>query len=149
MRDFKRLQTDPPEGVAAAPCDDDIFRWKAVIFGPDDSIWSNATLRLTMVFSEEYPARPPEVQFVSSVFHPNVYSNGKICIDILQNQWTSIYDISSILTSLQSLLTDPNSSSPANADAARLFNEDRTEYNRRVRECVEQSLMEEDDDDDE
>ena len=33
MRDFKRMQNDPPEGVNGAPCDNDIMKWHAVIFG--------------------------------------------------------------------------------------------------------------------
>lgn len=40
---------------------------------------------------------------------------------------------------LQSLLCDPNPNSPANSEAARLFSENRREYNRRVKEIVEQS----------
>jgi ubiquitin-conjugating enzyme E2 A len=71
-----------------------------------------------------------------------VYANGEICLDILQNKWTSIYDTSAVLTSIQSLLCDPNPNSPANAEAARLFREDKREYHRRVRACVEQSWEE-------
>ena len=33
MRDFKRLQHDPPEGISGAPCDNNIMKWNAVIFG--------------------------------------------------------------------------------------------------------------------
>ena len=33
MRDFKRMQNDPPEGVNGAPQDNDIMKWHAVIFG--------------------------------------------------------------------------------------------------------------------
>lgn len=72
---------------------------------------------------------------------PSVYNDGQICLDILQNQWSPIYDISAILTSIQSLLCDPNPNSPANSEAARLFQENRREYNRRVREIVEQSWV--------
>ena len=68
-----------------------------------------------------------------------VYSDGKICIDILQNQWSPIYDISGILTSIQSLLSDPNPASPANAEASQLYEGDRRAYNKRVRETVEES----------
>ena len=50
-----------------------------------------------------------------------VYADGSICLDILQNQWSPIYDISAILTSIQSLLCDPNPNSPANSEAARLY----------------------------
>jgi hypothetical protein len=30
MRDFRRLQSDPPQGVTGAPMDDDIMKWTAV-----------------------------------------------------------------------------------------------------------------------
>jgi ubiquitin-conjugating enzyme E2 A len=67
------------------------------------------------------------MRFTTKMFHPNIYSNGEICLDILQNQWSPIYDISAILTSVQSLLTDPNPNSPANSEAAQLWNENRRE----------------------
>jgi len=73
------------------------------------------------------------------MFHPNVYASGQICLDILQNQWSPIYDIAAILTSIQSLLTDPNPNSPANVEAAKLYNENRREYDRKVMEYVEAS----------
>ena len=76
-----------------------------------------------------------------------VYADGSICLDILQNQWSPIYDISAILTSIQSLLCDPNPSSPANSEAARLYQENRREYERKVKEVVEQSWVADDDED--
>ena len=82
-----------------------------------------------------------------------VYVDGRICLDILASQWTPIYDVTAILTSIQSLLNDPNPNSPANAEAAQLYSENRREYNRRVVEMVEQSFEggdeDEDDEDDE
>ena len=49
--------------------------------------------------------------------------------------------MSAILTSIQSLLCDPNPNSPANSEAAKLFSEDKREYNRKVKEIVEESWM--------
>lgn len=79
--------------------------------------------------------------------------DGKICLDILQQQWSPIYDIAAILTSIQSLLSDPNPQSPANAEASQLYDNDRQEYNTRVRTIVEESWIDdpdnlEDDNDD-
>ncbi|CAL5444053.1 unnamed protein product [Camellia sinensis] len=95
---------------------------------------------------------------------PGTCEDGSICLDILQNQWSPIYDIAAILTSIQSLLCDPNpnpspnagfpffsfqsmlcdpnANSPANSEAALLFCENKREYNRRVREIVQQSWTE-------
>ncbi|ESR52875.1 UBC core domain-containing protein [Citrus sinensis] len=100
---------------------------------------SSGTFKLTLQFTEDYPNKPPTVRFVSRMFHPNIYADGSICLDILQNQWSPIYDVAAILTSIQSLLCDPNPNSPANSEAARMFSENKREYNRRVREIVEQS----------
>eukprot|EP00501_MAST-03F_sp_TOSAG23-6_P002267 GSMAST32.ASY1.ANO1.2367.1 assembled CDS len=94
MKDFKKLQRDPPSGISGAPVDSNIMVWQAVIFGPDETSWEGGT----------------------------------ICLDILKSQWSPIYDISAILTSIQSLLSDPNPKSPANSEAARLYEENRREY---------------------
>ncbi|KAL4383716.1 hypothetical protein GQ457_15G005000 [Hibiscus cannabinus] len=131
MRDFKRLQHDPPAGISGAPQDNNIMLWNAVIFGPDDTPWDGGTFKLTLQFTEDYPNKPPTVRFVSRMFHPNIYADGSICLDILQNQWSPIYDVAAILTSIQSLLCDPNPNSPANSEAARMFSENKREYNRR------------------
>ncbi|WP_198359772.1 ubiquitin-conjugating enzyme family protein, partial [Streptomyces fildesensis] len=76
-----------------------IMLWNAVIFGrPDDTPWDGGTFKLSLQFSEEYPNKPPIVRFVSRMFHPNIYADGSICLDILQNQWSPIYDVAAILT---------------------------------------------------
>eukprot|EP00434_Breviolum_minutum_P027752 symbB.v1.2.024548.t1/scaffold2329.1/size82184/2 len=80
----------------------------------------------------ETPAACDEIEF-------HLESPKNRSIDPSQNQWSPIYDISAILTSIQSLLTDPNPNSPANSEAAKLWSENRREYNRRVTEIVEES----------
>lgn len=137
LRDFRRLQSDPPQGVLGSPAEDDLLSWQAVIFGPDDTPWEGGTFKLQLTFTEEYPNKPPQVKFLSKLFHPNIYADGGICLDILSNQWSPIYDIGAILTSIQSLLTDPNPNSPANVEAAKLYQENRREYDRKVAEVVE------------
>ena len=64
-----------------------------------------------------------------------------ICLDILQNRWSPTYDVSAILTSIQSLLDEPNPNSPANSVAAQLYQENRREYEKRVAAIVEQSWL--------
>ena len=76
MRDFKRLQDDPPPGVSGAPCDSNILQWNAVIFGPSETPFEDGTFKLTINFTEEYPNKAPTVRFVSKMFHPNVYADG-------------------------------------------------------------------------
>ena len=142
LKDYKKIENEPPIGIYAAPNEDNIMKWRAVILGPDGTDWKDGVFNLTMEFKDDYPQHPPDIKFVTSIFHPNIYRSGAICLDILQNNWSPAYDISSVLTSIQSLLTDPNPASPANAEAANLYTSNRPEYVRRVRDCVEKSLIE-------
>ena len=54
-----------------------------------------------MQFEEQYPNKPPQVKFISQMFHPNVYATGELCLDILQNRWSPTYDVAAVLTSIQ------------------------------------------------
>jgi ubiquitin-protein ligase len=139
MRDFKRLQQDPPHGVSGSPDVDNILKWHAVIFGPAGTPFEDGTFNLRLEFSEDYPNKPPRVMFTTKMFHPNIYADGSICLDILGNTWSPTYDVCAILTSIQSLLDEPNPNSPANSVAAQLYTENRREYEKRVRDCVESS----------
>ncbi len=62
-------------------------------------------------------------------------------MDILQRNWSPTYDVCAILTSIRSLLNDPNPNSPANNEAAKLFVENRRLYESKVRKLVEESIL--------
>eukprot|EP00170_Pyropia_yezoensis_P004117 contig_16994_g4128 len=141
MSDLKAMMQEPPEGCSASPLsEENLFVWGATIFGPLESLWEGGVYALRLTFSEQYPEKPPRVRFTCQMFHPNVYSDGTLCLDIIQDRWSPIFTVNTILTSIQSLLTDPNASSPANPEAAQLFNTDMDAYKKRVRRCAAQSV---------
>ncbi|GAU94337.1 hypothetical protein RvY_06128-2 [Ramazzottius varieornatus] len=83
LRDFKKLQEDPPTGVSGAPNEANLLSWNCIIFGPQGTPFEDGTFKLVMDFSEDYPNKPPKVRFLSRMFHPNVYADGSICLDLL------------------------------------------------------------------
>ncbi|KAL8451940.1 hypothetical protein Emed_001675 [Eimeria media] len=139
VQDISRITRDPPHGVKASPFSDNMMYCHAIINGPEDTMWESGTFHLLIKFTEDYPTSPPHVRFLTRMYHPNIYQDGKICLDILQNQWSAMYDIAAVLTSIQSLLSDPNPDSPANPQAAKTLVNNKVEYDRLVLECVEDS----------
>ncbi|MES1903823.1 MAG: Ubiquitin-conjugating enzyme E2 B, partial [Paramarteilia canceri] len=119
------------EGFCAAPKDDNILEWQAYIIGPVNTAFEDGTFKIVLKFSEEYPTKPPDAQFVTEVFHPNIYPDGKICLDLLNKSWISTHHIGSILLSIQSLFDQPNPESPANKTAAELFTKNPTLYRKK------------------
>jgi len=140
LRDFYRLQYDPPSGVSAAPIDSDITRWNGVIFGPDGSSWEGGIFKIGITFDKNYPFMAPSVRFLTKkMFHPNVGPKGEISLGILGDSWNPAYDIVAILLSIQSLLREPNPMCTADLEASWLFSENKVEYNRRIKEMVKRS----------
>ncbi|XP_008800238.1 ubiquitin-conjugating enzyme E2 20-like [Phoenix dactylifera] len=109
-------------GISAFPEGDNIFCWKGTITGGKDTVYEGMVYKLSLSFPNDYPFKPPKVKFENVCFHPNVDLNGGICLDILQDKWSSAYDVRTILLSIQSLLGEPNNESPLNPQAAALWN---------------------------
>jgi len=102
LTDLKHMRQEPPEGCSASPQnEEDLFIWCATVFGPPETPWEGGIYSLRLTFSENYPEKPPRVRFTSEMFHPNVYSDGTLCLDIIQDKWSPIYTVCSILTSIQ------------------------------------------------
>jgi ubiquitin-conjugating enzyme E2 R len=151
QRQFREFQKNQLPGFNVELKEDNIFVWDIGIFGPPDTIYEGGYFKATMKFPEDYPFNPPTFTFNSPFFHPNVYTDGRLCISILhpptpdpmsgerpEERWNPTQSVESILISVISLLTDPNVSSPANVDAGVMYRNDREQY-KIVREQVEKS----------
>ncbi|KHN40611.1 Ubiquitin-conjugating enzyme E2 8 [Glycine soja] len=97
LKELKDLQKDPPTSCSAGPVAEDMFHWQATIMGPADSPYAGGVFLVTIHFPPDYPFKPPKVAFRTKVFHPNINSNGSICLDILKEQWSPALTISKIL----------------------------------------------------
>ncbi|GLT93206.1 hypothetical protein SLE2022_110070 [Rubroshorea leprosula] len=108
-------------GVSAFPEGESIFTWIGTIEGGKGTLYEGLSYKLSLRFPLDYPFKPPQVKFETMCFHPNVDQFGNICLDILQDKWSSAYDCRTILLSIQSLLGEPNPESPLNSYAAALW----------------------------
>ncbi|KAL7276426.1 Ubiquitin-conjugating enzyme E2 11 [Rhizina undulata] len=133
----KRLQTELMQlmmsstpGISAFPQDGNLLNWTGTIKGPEGTYYEGLTFKLSMEFPANYPMTAPTVLFMTPMFHPNVDMAGRICLDILKDKWSAVYNVQSILLSLQSLLGEPNNKSPLNGQAAELWDKDPKEYKR-------------------
>ena len=129
------LQKDPPTSCSAGPrSDDDIFHWDATIIGPSESPYQGGLFFVAIHFPPDYPFKPPKVNFKTKVYHPNVNSQGSICLDILKEQWSPALTISKVLLSICSLLTDPNPDDPLVPEIAHVYKTDKNRYNELAKE---------------
>jgi len=140
-KEMQDLSKDPPAGCSAGPVGDDLFHWQATIMGPPDSPYQGGVFFLTIHFPTDYPFKPPKLAFTTRIYHPNINSNGSICLDILRSQWSPALTISKVLLSICSLLTDANPDDPLVPEIARIYKTDRTKYSQLAQEWTRKYAM--------
>ena len=133
-KELSDLIKNPVDYVSASPVKDNLYEWEATIIGPADTPYENGIFKLRIHFPPEYPFKSPRCTFITKIYHPNINDNGVICLDILKENWSPALTISKVLLSICSLLSDPNPDDPLAPQVARIYKENREEFNRIARE---------------
>lgn len=155
MTEYKQLTQNPPEGIVAGPADENnFFEWDCFITGPQGTCFENGVFTAKLTFSEDYPLSPPKMKFTCDIFHPNIYSDGRVCISILHapgddpmgyetsaERWSPVQSVEKILISVVSMLAEPNDESPANVNAAKMWREDRQQFEQIADDLVRKTLQ--------
>lgn len=121
QQELMTLMMSGDKGVSAFPDGDNLFSWIGTISGAEGTVYEGLSYKLSLSFPSNYPYSAPTVKFETPCFHPNVDTHGNICLDILKEKWSALYDVRTILLSIQSLLAEPNNESPLNGLAAQLW----------------------------
>lgn len=126
MREF---QKNGQPGIACFPINFRLDHLLAGIEGPPDTPYEGGVfwIEIRPPF-RQYPFKPPIVQFLTRIYHPNIDSRGKICLDILEDQWHAGHTIRSLLISVCSLLDDPGLNDPLVPEIAETYCQDYSLY---------------------
>eukprot|EP00271_Cylindrocystis_brebissonii_P006412 TRINITY_DN19198_c0_g1_i1.p1 TRINITY_DN19198_c0_g1~~TRINITY_DN19198_c0_g1_i1.p1 ORF type:complete len:161 (-),score=20.17 TRINITY_DN19198_c0_g1_i1:265-747(-) len=124
FKELKEVQRDASQDPdVRLVCEEtNIYRWTAFIKGPEDTPYVGGVFQLSMNVPEQYPLVPPQVRFVTKIFHPNVhFKTGEICLDILKTQWSPAWTLQSVCRAVITLLVHPEPDSPLNCDCGNLL----------------------------
>ncbi|XP_051872939.1 ubiquitin-conjugating enzyme E2 E1-like [Pristis pectinata] len=125
---------EPAPRPDAGPKGDNVYEWRSTILGPPGSVYEGGVFFLDIMFSAEYPFKPPKVTFRTRIYHCNINSQGVICLDILKDNWSPALTISKVLLSICSLLTDCNPADPLVGSIATQYMTNRAEHDRIARQ---------------
>ncbi|KAI8804242.1 ubiquitin-conjugating enzyme/RWD-like protein [Cladochytrium replicatum] len=126
-RQLKELASNPVPGFPVGLADD---------HGPEATLFEEGFIKARLSFPVDYPLMPPKMKFLSSIWHPNVYDDGNVCISILHSPddqygceaaaecWLPVHTVETIVVRVVSMLSRPHDESPVNLDAAKEWRED-------------------------
>lgn len=114
-RDMMAIYNDPPPGIFVIQDEQDLTLIHALITGSFETPYEGGFFYFIVRCPPDYPIKPPKVKLMTTAagtvrFNPNLYKCGKVCISILGTwpgpAWSPALTISSVLISIQSLLTE-------------------------------------------
>ncbi|KAK5112494.1 hypothetical protein LTR62_004251 [Meristemomyces frigidus] len=114
QKELAKIQGPLPPGITLVSATD-LQKWEMDIQVPDNPLYPpTETYRLRFNFSKNYPIEAPEVTFLHRSdltpplrvpMHPHIYSNGIICLDLLDSAgWSPVHNVESVCISIQSML---------------------------------------------
>ncbi|PKA61702.1 putative ubiquitin-conjugating enzyme E2 37 [Apostasia shenzhenica] len=137
QKEIRLLLADPPPGVSFPSlfaCDSSFSPLSSIearLKGPEGTVYSEGIFTLKIQIPERYPFQPPNITFVTPIYHPNIDNGGRICLDILnlppKGAWQPSLNISTIMTSIGLLLSEPNPDDGLMAEISKEY-----KYNRKL-----------------
>lgn len=116
VKDVKHIIQNPltDNGIYYCHDDTDMLKGYALIIGPEGTPYFSGNYFFEFHYPTDYPHKPPRVVYSTNGenirFNPNLYTNGKVCVSILNtwsgDQWTSCNTISTVLLTLCTLLCE-------------------------------------------
>jgi ubiquitin-conjugating enzyme E2 M len=112
-----------------------------VSISPDSGYWKGATYVFSFAIPPHYPHSPPKVECKTKIYHPNIDLQGKVCLNILREDWKPVLDINSVIYGLIYLFYEPNPDDPLNHEAAELFRKDVRQFERLVKRTLAGGIL--------
>eukprot|EP00798_Chlamydomonas_sp_ICE-L_P024287 gene24287-9886_t len=126
MRQLRRMEkAELPNVELITP--ESVFKWNLLLRGPAESPYAEGLFSVTLLFPHCYPQGPPALKFNTPIFHPNVYTDGRVCW-YCQDCNGDAYQAEVVIAALLILFVEPNPGSPANGEAAQMYVHDKTKY---------------------
>ena len=104
---------------------------------PDEGYYKKGEFVFLFNIKKSYPHEPPKVKCLTDVYHPNIDEEGKVCLNILREDWKPVLSISAVIYGLMFLFLDPNPSDPLNKEAAETLKKNPKQFERNVRQMIQ------------
>ena len=102
----------------------------------EDSFWRGGKYKFTVTVDSEYPHKPPRVHCDTPVYHPNIDTEGNVCLNILRADWSAVLGVTPVILGLLFLFIDPNPNDPLNKDAAKVQRENMSQFKENIRRSL-------------
>ena len=87
----------------------------------EDCIWKGGKYKFSVEVSPNYPHDAPKCKCETQIYHPNIDTQGNVCLNILRDDWKPVLGINAVILGLIFLFIEPNPNDPLNHEAAEIM----------------------------
>ncbi|EDX09657.1 GD13010 [Drosophila simulans] len=117
------------------PDPNDLLNFKLII-SPDEGFYRDGRFVFNFRVGSNYPPEPPNGSAPPRCTIPNIDLDGKVCLNILREDWNPVLNINSIVYGLQFLFLEPNPEDPLNKEAADVLQTNRRQFENNVKKAM-------------
>jgi len=93
-----------------------MLHWTAILC-PDTAPYNKGGFKIDIVFPDEYPFKPPKIEFKTKIYHPNVDEKGQVCLPLISPEnWKPATKSKEVLQALEALISSPDTEHFLRAD---------------------------------
>ncbi|XP_062314277.1 ubiquitin-conjugating enzyme E2 T isoform X1 [Osmerus eperlanus] len=144
-RELQLLTTEPPPGIMCWQTEGQMDDLRAHIIGGSGTPFEGGVFLLEIKVPERYPFEPPQIRYLTPIYHPNIDNAGRICHDALKlppkGAWKPSLNIPTVLTFLQLMMAEPNPDDPLMADISSEFKYNKQLYLDKARKWTQKHAM--------
>lgn len=131
-KELTKLSNSPPLGICVFQKDDNINTLEGKLTGPENSPYRNGIFTIEILIPDNYPFSPPNIKFLTKIYHPNIDENGRICLDLIKmpptGSWKPTISLEGILIAVRMLLESPNPEDPLMDNIAKEYKNEYDEF---------------------
>ncbi|KAF2431183.1 ubiquitin-conjugating enzyme [Tothia fuscella] len=137
-KEFQECTQTPPKGCTVKLVDEsNLLKWEIIMDGPEGSIYEGGHFKLLLTLPNDYPFKPPVLNFQTKVYHPNITNDekGSMCLGMLRaDEWKPPNKIINVLKMARGLLEAPNPDDAVETSIAEQYKNDRKGFEKTAKD---------------
>ena len=99
-------------------------------------MWRGGVYNFTIDIPFNYPHEAPKAHCNTPIYHPNIDTQGNVCLNILRADWKPVLGVNPVILGLIFLFIEPNPNDPLNHEAAEQLRTNKSRFEQLVKSSL-------------
>lgn len=138
QRELKKYQKDDSLKFSIHTKENDLTHLSVTLTPPENTPYEDGIFFLSVTIPSRYPSLPPNIEFETKIYHPNITKDGKICLGELRDEWKPTFTLENAIDFVYYMLQNPDWEDPLVTSIAVQHKKDPKAFDKTAREWTKE-----------